>query len=341
MRYVHSDQQKTNRKHSNSFEKNLALMLNRCFSINPTFFDIYPNINNYWEDLKKGISKTLPIVFNGCASVIEYSARLNLIQKDITRNIQASLLTFKDIPEKLLFVESQYKYFKNEIEHLEPVMKLILDGSRTKVSETVSPQFHVRIPSEIITKYHINEELQFHIEEECTLWFFGMEYAELTNILENLSKIKDQLLILKLAELTRVTSSSQTGTQKQTINENQVIELPENFNLPKLNLVAERLDIRQTALLFDYLKRFKVILNYNTDSLASIIYALTGHSAQNIRTNKGFGIIQGIRRDEPDSKIKQYKSYPNHNLLALKKLLLEIVDDLDIQMKKNFERSRK
>jgi hypothetical protein len=108
-----------------------------------------------------------------------------------------------------------------------------------------------------------------------------------------------------------------------------------------MNLTISKLDIRQTALLFYYLREFELVLKYNDDSLVKIICALTGHSEQNIRTKKGFGIIQDIKRDIPDTKTRQFKEVPNYNLNVLRSVLNEIIEEIDEQTKKNLERDKK
>jgi len=133
----------------------------------------------------------------------------------------------------------------------------------------------------------------------------------------------------------------QEAALQQKIVQPPILALPENFNLPKMNLKAERLDVRQTALLFTYLKDSKVILNYHTNSLAEIVSALTGHSEQKIRTDEGFGMMQYIKQDNPNTKIKKFKSVPNHNLVVLKSVLTEIIEELDKQMKENLARNTK
>jgi hypothetical protein len=94
------------------------------------------------------------------------------------------------------------------------------------------------------------------------------------------------------------------------------------------------LDIYQTALLFYYLKKYKAIIPLTYTSLAKLVGALTGHSEQNIRTEKGFGAIADIFADRV--KNQNFKDQPNYNLLILKEFMMKIIDDIELQMKKNY-----
>ncbi|MCD4792126.1 MAG: hypothetical protein K8R54_02750 [Bacteroidales bacterium] len=70
----------------------------------------------------------------------------------------------------------------------------------------------------------------------------------------------------------------------------------------KVNMKIDALDIRQTALLFDYLEQAKLILPYNNTNKAYFAHFLTGHAKEKIRTDKGFGMIESIRKDREKPK---------------------------------------
>jgi hypothetical protein len=93
------------------------------------------------------------------------------------------------------------------------------------------------------------------------------------------------------------------------------------------------LDIYQTALLFYYLKKHKEIIPVSYTSLSRLVAALTGHSFQNIRTDKGYGAIAYILSDK--SKNQNFKDSPNYNLIILKDFLQNIIDDIEVQINKN------
>ncbi len=354
MKYVPYDAIPQKQNFTNALEEFKSLINDRFFSVNQLFFVLYMNNNDYWNDLEQGRAEAHPIIYNGSISPFDYSSRFNLLTKKITQNFDALISKLKNIPEKIMFVDAQKFYFQNMLEDFEPVMSQFLDGSKSKISEKFPDHFQVRMPNEVVNEYMIDEDLQYHIEEKCPLWFLYIEFSCISNIIEILDRKRDQLMLLKLAEIS-LTESFQQNVNPQSLSgeevqastssrkksETQILVLPENFKLPKMNFVAPRLDIRQTALLFNYLKKYNVILDYQDDSLAKIVSSLTGHSEQNIRTGEGFGMIQYIKQDHPDSKTKKFKSEPNHNLIVLRYLLVEILEDLDTQMNENIERYKK
>lgn len=119
------------------------------------------------------------------------------------------------------------------------------------------------------------------------------------------------------------------------------IDLPENSiqNMETPEKVNEALDIYQTALLFDYLRRYKGILPYKDIGLAKLVSTLTGHSDQNIRTTKGFGAISYIISDK--AKNKNHAKTPNYNLTTVKQFLQIIIDEIDREISNRYQSSNK
>ncbi|MER2997378.1 hypothetical protein [Pontibacter populi] len=151
---------------------------------------------------------------------------------------------------------------------------------------------------------------------------FARSYPETIVILTDFKEcLETNLSYYKTEELT-------PKSPEQTLN------LPNNFNLPKLNLKAERLNLRQSALLFDYLLKHKAILNYNDSSLAEIVSTLTGHSKQNLRA-AGFGLIKNIKRGW--NKDGEPINDRNKDLNELKDLLLSIIKEIDEEALKNIK----
>ena len=93
------------------------------------------------------------------------------------------------------------------------------------------------------------------------------------------------------------------------------------------------LDIYQSALLFDYLRKHGGIQNHTSSNLSPLIHSLTGHSAQNLRTDKGFGVMAYIKSDK--AKNKNYDHIPNYNLINVKEFLNKIIDDIRGEIDKN------
>jgi len=91
----------------------------------------------------------------------------------------------------------------------------------------------------------------------------------------------------------------------------------------KVNMKIDTLDIRQTALLFDYLEKAKLILPYNNKDKASFAHYLTGHAKDKIRTDKGFGMIESIRKDR--EKPKKHEDVEFYNLKTVKNELNRVV----------------
>ncbi|QMU27690.1 hypothetical protein [Adhaeribacter radiodurans] len=130
---------------------------------------------------------------------------------------------------------------------------------------------------------------------------------------------------------------SNLNTFPQPIHEEKQLELelPSEIKLPlpKKSKKIERLDTRQSALLYFYLRKFDAILNYSDTSLAKLMHALTGHSEQKLRTEKGLGVIWDIMEDTV--KDNTFNHVPDYNLDTVKKLLSEVITEIDNQKKKN------
>jgi len=137
-------------------------------------------------------------------------------------------------------------------------------------------------------------------------------YTELSNFsfLESSHKIENPILefslprelrkwLYEIKEAWKVNPNyipQQIENISNTQNKPRIFELPEGFKLIEkgINEKIERLDIYQSALLFHYLKESNAIIHYSDNSLAKFVHYLTGHSEQNLRRDKGFGVIWDI-----------------------------------------------
>lgn len=262
---------------------------------------------------------------------------------EIRRNISEGATLY----DKLSIATELNGYFKNELVRFGYYIKIGTEGDYELSYSDHSPDYLNLDPS-FIDAHHLDEELVNEIEN-CIFKYIKLQFKAVSQLVKFLdiqyeilkSLIPTNKTIQESTEYKVLTTKEkdQDVTLRQKIVQPPVLILPENFNLPKLNLVAERLDIRQTALLFDYFRKIKVILNYKDESLAEFVYAFTGHSEQNIRTKKGFGKIEDIKRDHPDTKTKDFKVIPNHNLVVLKSVLAEIISEIDKQMDKNIAKN--
>ncbi|MBC3541391.1 hypothetical protein ACFSC6_15250 [Rufibacter sediminis] len=125
--------------------------------------------------------------------------------------------------------------------------------------------------------------------------------------------------------------------QEKNKIEGRIQNLPEGFKLRDHNLKAGRLNFRQTALLFDYLREYGAIIDYGDKPLAEFIHLLTGHSSQSLRGN-GFGKIGYIKdglNEEGEPKKER-----NKELHSLTQLLQSIIEDLNKEMAENTKQSK-
>lgn len=144
--------------------------------------------------------------------------------------------------------------------------------------------------------------------------------SELAYYKDNLTKLKAQLL------------NNFSEDRKIETRTREEIELPEDFNLPKVKSGSKvGFDKYQSAILFHYLKETGAIRMISDSSLSKIVSFLTGHSEQNIRQD-GFGKIWDVLKDKEKNKSI---TEPNHNLIIVKNLLEGITLQLDSQIKLN------
>jgi len=100
----------------------------------------------------------------------------------------------------------------------------------------------------------------------------------------------------------------------------------------EVNKKIDTLDIRQTALLFDYFEKAKLILPYNNKDKASFAHYLTGHAKDKIRTEKGFGMIKYIREDV--IKPEKYRDVEFYNLKGVRNELNRVVRMINADIEK-------
>ena len=148
-------------------------------------------------------------------------------------------------------------------------------------------------------------------------------------ILENISSF---FLFIKNSAVETLEYIEKIENQDSTQKE---IDLSEDIfsEIKKPTLPVDALDIYQTALLFHFLKKHHGVHPFNDSNLAKIVSILTGHSEQNIRTDKGFGVIAHILADK--AKNQNHDDIQDYNLITLKDFLHNIIEDIDKQIKKN------
>jgi hypothetical protein len=193
------------------------------------------------------------------------------------------------------------------------------------------------------------------LTEELTIWFENISELELK--LNSQSKwiyiskkidqsfLKPEVLNNKILETIsnffQYIKNSAVATlenikkfQNEVSGEKEIVNSEGMFSeIKKPTNPADALDIYQTALLFHYLKKHHGIYPHVAASLAKIVSILTGHSEQNLRTDKGFGVIANIQADR--AKNQNFNNVPDYNLITVKGFLQAIVEDIDKQIKKN------
>ncbi len=167
----------------------------------------------------------------------------------------------------------------------------------------------------------LNELEDFLIDNEDTM--DGMEYGVASSFIDLIKEKRQELQptgaktikvgINDLDDLFGVLNKATQVTQ---------FKLPDDFSLTKLAIKADRLDIYQTAILFYLLRNSKAVINYTDQDLAKFAHYLTGHSEQNLRTEKGFSQINSIMEDNR-------KGEDFYNLKAVRSFLEELIEDID------------
>lgn len=335
-----------------ALEEFKSLIADPTWSINDSFFCERKNVegkdqlDKYWWKNIEEVTGESPLIYNNYRESDSYRTYLASLSKKIKEDFINSTNYLKTTPQKILYLEAQKYYFQNIKVDYQIVEDKYLASPRNMV---LPKKFLIQIPHEIIDYYQIDEELQFHIEKWQSIRFILMESIYTDDILEFIDRQKEKLMLAELSDLKisdpffQIDLKSEKGTDDSSINESKELNLsslPDQSKRKRAHLTIQKLDIRQTALFFYYLRKFDFVLDYADDSFAKIINVLTGHSEQNIRTKKGFGVIGSIKNDEPDSKPKYFIEKPNHNLEVLKSALLEIIKEIDNQIEKNTSRKK-
>jgi hypothetical protein len=160
--------------------------------------------------------------------------------------------------------------------------------------------------------------------EAASLGFMDLNGIEV-EIFEQteLSQKEKKLFVKKLEnEITYYENQLNGFKHQNNSTTSSIIELPKDFqhkDIPKDGLPTN-LDKYQAALLFHYLREKGVIIKYDDTSLSKLVFYLTGHSAQNIRT--ALGSIYNVQKDTVKNKTKNEKL---HNLSEVKRVLNSIL----------------
>jgi len=115
--------------------------------------------------------------------------------------------------------------------------------------------------------------------------------------------------------------------EKYTISLSEDFKFPKKQILPKIDLALSR---SQSALLFHYLMKKNMILNYDATSISKIISLLTGYPFESIR-QKDFGHLHDIKKNVPTEPKRPVNT--KTNLEILKQALLTVIQEIDEEKK--------
>lgn len=187
-------------------------------------------------------------------------------------------------------------------EYLKKVEKLIkLDES---IVSAVSVEDYDEIAQEYITS---NNTRKTKVKREL----YESVRIELQVYEEKLNNLKTSLLLNAALE----------NETKRTKNKNY-------NNIPPSEL---KLDMRQFALLFNYLREHKIIQYLPNEQLAPLLSHLTGFESK-IRTTRGLGAISAIKTDKEVS-VRKKGTTEHYNLKTVKQALLDIITEIEEDMK--------
>ncbi len=238
-------------------------------------------------------------------------------------------------------------YHENFKEELEAAFKEfeveINKNLRIELLHEKIPAYIERLRKELTTWNNKISEHEIEINSKKK-WFYvnkniNLEFLKSDGISNSIiDKISEVFLfqknnIIKVLKHLKKAESDGSITRKIVLPEKSM----QNMRTPKK--VIETLDIYQTALFFYYLRKYKGILNYTDTSLAKLVSTLTGHSDQNIRTEKGFGAISFIISGKVMNK--NHTETPNYNLTTIKQFLQKIIVEIDREISNEYQSSNK
>lgn len=303
--------------------------------------------HNEWGTLMMPSGEATVISFNKYTTLNAYTYFFKDLVRDAIIEVREKISVAPTPYEQLSIVVELNGYFKNVLVRFGYPIEQNTDGNYHLSFLNIVTDKPLVDP-DFVADNDLENEIVDEIEN-CLFQFIQIRFYAVAKLIHFLN---DQYEILKaiiphnqlandvnnFQRLTAKVMTTDEDLQRNIVQPQQLV-LPENFNLPKMDLKISKLDIRQTALLFFLLRENQLILNYSNDSLAKIVYALTGHSEQNLRTKNGFGIIRDILDDDLGTKTNEAQTTQNHNLSKVKDALSDIIKCLDNQMKKNIERS--
>jgi len=184
-----------------------------------------------------------------------------------------------------------------------------------------------------------NEEAIFNIEKVYIPKVVGYRFSAIADYIIFLKK---QIEIVQSLNIPPISPASQTQVTLEPVSEapfvdTPSIDFPGSISQKSVQNSILRLDIRQTALLFHYLKEYGLVLTHSPNAMSKMVSALTGYSKKNLQDNWNIDNLNEIKGDQPSGKPDKYQKIQNFNLNAVRTALQEIIDEIDHQMKINTE----
>jgi|GEM_PF-1693584 hypothetical protein len=107
-------------------------------------------------------------------------------------------------------------------------------------------------------------------------------------------------------------------------NEKIIYELPENFSLTRMGINSRALNRQQTSVLFHYLRKYAITIDYSDTSYSKLVHYFSGFSQENIRQELSWVKLEDIlinKKEEKDSDAKIIIS-------LLEKIISEIKEEI-------------
>ena len=218
-----------------------------------------------------------------------------------------------------------YKMIVRKFENMTKRYQKCLKGAR------IFLQLNKKIDEEVVIKnlIHFYSDILKADNKQLALFKYVTTSKQIADLY---SKILIEFFTLRLnsisSEVDKYYVAEPEGQETiRKIGEKVVYDLPVNFSLTERGIKSEALDIRQTAVLFHFLRNNKATIEYTDLSYSKLVHYFSGHSAENLRKKSGFGNIREIIKET-----RQGEKY--HNAKVVKSLLEKIISDIEEEINK-------
>ncbi len=277
------------------------------------------------------------LIFNGFETSKQYIDFIwvlkDSLEVEIKQNIQSStsrLKTLYYIKQLKLHIYKFKKLFKDKTmlnlsEAEQAIYKYCLKNKTNMPSEFYNVEEilyktnkNISFSEDFKNKIGEIEKLDF---EKFEFRFFSIQYEIVDELITMIDTFESFVENISIEEFKNKDDFFEADFHTLTLSD--TVKLTDK----EINMKIETLDIRQTALFFDYLEKAKLILKYNNSGKANFAHYLTGHSKDKIRTDKGFGMIEDIRTDR--LKPTGFENEEFYNLNSVKNQLQKVIEMID------------